>query len=264
MWTNQNDYASVAYPAPGYEYATVKSGGCGVCSMLNVLEALGHIGMSVYDMVTLAISKRARVPGGTDMTVLAKAVCEKYPDMSFAPSNSVSELRRCLLDGGKAIINVDGARDIFSTGGHYIAAVGLEGDTATIVDSGYYNGKYDTPMRRKYVKVVARSVVTALMSTIDMDTKNRNPRFFLFRREEEMNIDKLIAEMTEDQAYKLMQKANPYAQALPPSQWAEKELSDAVNAGITDGSAPRRPATREEVAVMVKRAIILQDFLKNS
>ena len=29
---NQNDYASIPYPAPGYEKATIKSSGCGVCS----------------------------------------------------------------------------------------------------------------------------------------------------------------------------------------------------------------------------------------
>ena len=39
-----------------------------------------------------------------------------------------------------------------------------------------------------------------------------------------------------------------------PSGWAADELADAVAAGITDGSRPRGYATREEAAIMVKRA----------
>lgn len=39
-----------------------------------------------------------------------------------------------------------------------------------------------------------------------------------------------------------------------PSGWAEDELTEAVEAGITDGSRPRGYATREEAAIMVMRA----------
>ena len=37
---NQNDYGHLAYPAPGYEKATVKSGGCGLCAAVNAIGAL--------------------------------------------------------------------------------------------------------------------------------------------------------------------------------------------------------------------------------
>ena len=39
-----------------------------------------------------------------------------------------------------------------------------------------------------------------------------------------------------------------------PSGWAADELEEAVAAGITDGTRPRGYATREEAAIMVKRA----------
>lgn len=38
-----------------------------------------------------------------------------------------------------------------------------------------------------------------------------------------------------------------------PSGWAEEELREAIEAGITDGSRPQDVATRQEVAIMVKR-----------
>ena len=37
------------------------------------------------------------------------------------------------------------------------------------------------------------------------------------------------------------------------SKWAEKELSEAIAKGITDGTRPKGYATREEVAAMVLR-----------
>ena len=39
-----------------------------------------------------------------------------------------------------------------------------------------------------------------------------------------------------------------------PSGWAEDEMAEAVEAGITDGTRPRGYATREEAAIMVMRA----------
>ena len=42
---------------------------------------------------------------------------------------------------------------------------------------------------------------------------------------------------------------------LPPSDWARDQLSAAVAAGITDGKRPRSFATRQEVAIMVRKAL---------
>ena len=42
---------------------------------------------------------------------------------------------------------------------------------------------------------------------------------------------------------------------LPPSDWARDQLSAAVAAGITDGKRPQAHATRQEVAIMVRKAL---------
>lgn len=42
---------------------------------------------------------------------------------------------------------------------------------------------------------------------------------------------------------------------LPPSDWARDQLSAAVAAGITDGKRPQAHATRQEVAIMVSKAM---------
>lgn len=39
------------------------------------------------------------------------------------------------------------------------------------------------------------------------------------------------------------------------SDWAKEEMAEAIKRGITDGTRPQDPATREEVAVMIVRAL---------
>lgn len=50
-----------------------------------------------------------------------------------------------------------------------------------------------------------------------------------------------------------MQKYKAEREQLPASDWAKAELAQAKENGITDGTAPRSYATREQVAVMVQR-----------
>lgn len=85
-----------------------------------------------------------------------------------------------------------------------------------------------------------------------------NPVYIIPRElEEEMDIGKLIEDMTDEQAYKLYCKAERHMAKLPlPTSWdAAEELREAKTLGITDGTNPMAPATRLQTAVMVKRAM---------
>ncbi len=42
---------------------------------------------------------------------------------------------------------------------------------------------------------------------------------------------------------------------LPPSSWAEEELREAMELSLTDGTRPQSFATRQEVAIMIGRAL---------
>lgn len=73
--------------------------------------------------------------------------------------------------------------------------------------------------------------------------------------EEPMDIGKLIENMTDDQAYQLMAKAQRYAATLPEPDWSSKEghWARATAAGLVDGTAPERPMKRDEVVAMLGR-----------
>lgn len=185
---NQNNYANVPYPAPGYDKATVKSGGCGVCCASMIVENLTEHKNGPKTMASYAIVKRARVSGGTDMNVLAKALRQDY-DLHFTTTNNESILLDHLKKGGMAIANVGGNRSgyvgVFSDGGHYVVIAGLTDDGRVIVlDPGYYIGKFNKAGRTGKVKVQGNYCICDL-NVLAKDTENRSPAYWLFERKVE-------------------------------------------------------------------------------
>lgn len=77
-----------------------------------------------------------------------------------------------------------------------------------------------------------------------------------FRADVAEEVDK----MTEEQIRKIVRsemEAVENERALQPaSTWAKELLAEAKGKGITDGTRPRSYATREEVAVMVRSAVV--------
>ena len=62
-------------------------------------------------------------------------------------------------------------------------------------------------------------------------------------------------DMTQEKFNEMMDNYLAQLAELPPSEWAEKNLKDAVSLGFTDGKHPRAFATREQVALMIRAAV---------
>ena len=176
---NQNEYSDLSYIAPGYPRATIKSGGCGVCAAVNVVGALTGKSIPVRVMRDLAINGGARVSGGTDMKRLAALICSQYK-LKCTYTSDILDLQTHLKKGGAAICNTAG-RGMFSTGGHYIAALGILGGRVCFADPGLYTGKYGTAKRRGYV-TVSGDLIFSTGATLDDDCIGRYPRYYLFER----------------------------------------------------------------------------------
>ena len=73
--------------------------------------------------------------------------------------------------------------------------------------------------------------------------------------EKPMDIAKLISEMTNEQAYQLMQKAELHAKTLAEPAWSQQEghWAKAAANGIVDGTSPERPMKRDEVISVLGR-----------
>ena len=177
---NQNDYGHLAYAAPGYPNATVKSGGCGVCAAVNAIGALTGTAVAVREMRDLALTCGARVSGGTDLKKLCAALGRKY-GIRCVQSNRIGELESHLERGGVAICNTAG-KGMFSTGGHYVTALGMLDGKICLADPGLYAGKYSTAKRRKAVTVTGDLLLCA-PAVLDADCVGRWPRYYLLSRE---------------------------------------------------------------------------------
>lgn len=176
---NQNEYVDLSYPAPGYLKATIKSGGCGVCAAVNVVGALAGKAISVRVMRDLAVNGGARVSGGTDMRRLATLVARQY-GLRVNTTSDRATLLEHLRRGGVAICNTAG-RGMFSSGGHYVVALGELGGKVCIADPGLYTGKYSTAARRAKV-TVSGDLIFADAATLDADCIGRYPRYYLFSK----------------------------------------------------------------------------------
>ena len=176
---NQNDYANLTYPAPGYLGATVKSGGCGVCASVNAVGALTGKCISVRVMRDLAVSCGARVPGGTNMLVLIQAVSQRY-GLGYKTTSNKDVMEQHLQNGGVVIANCAG-KGMFSTGGHYVTVLGSLGRKLCIADSGLYTGKYCTAVRRAKV-TVSGDLIFADAETLDADCVGRWPKYYLLTK----------------------------------------------------------------------------------
>lgn len=78
--------------------------------------------------------------------------------------------------------------------------------------------------------------------------------------DDDMDINKLLSEMTNEQAYELVKKAEIYAATLPDDDWSQKEgwWKKAQAAGVSDGSSPVRHMKRNEVVAILGRLGLLK------
>lgn len=78
--------------------------------------------------------------------------------------------------------------------------------------------------------------------------------------DDDMDINKLLSEMTDEQAYEIVRKAEMHAHTLPDDEWSEKEgwFKKAHELGISDGSDPVRHMKRNEVMAILGRLGLLK------
>ena len=85
------------------------------------------------------------------------------------------------VSGADAVICNSAGRGMFSTGGHYVVALGILGGKVCIADPGLYTGKYSTAARKAKVQV-SGDLIFADAETLNADCIGRAPRYYLFSK----------------------------------------------------------------------------------
>lgn len=178
---NQRDYGNIPYNRPNGDKKTVAESGCGVCAACIAVNSLiGRELFTVSSMTKFSVDNGGRDNYGTDMTVLLKAICKKYPDFSYKTSNSETDLVNHIRKGGMAIINQGDSYNLFSTAGHFVTAVQMfANDVVDIYDPDLYDGKYRSYGRENKIELATVYGARVKASEIGKATADRNPAYFL-------------------------------------------------------------------------------------
>ena len=243
------------YKSISYGSNSIYNSACGPASLCNALKALGLADVSIPTMCKLAVSCGARVDGGTLMLPLLKAAAPKY-HFTYRATSKNAELLAHLNAGGVAVLHAGSAYPLFSTSGHFVTAVAASGNTITVLDSYWYNGKYTaSSIRRNYISVVQKGVVKTSLTQCGKATIDRSPSYYLISREviTDKNTGKDIDDMTEAEVRKIIDQAAEEKAMKAVSSWAKDFFAAATTAGILDGTQPQAPLTREQFAAVLVR-----------
>lgn len=190
-YINQYDYDNIPYPVnldePTDQWgrnATIADAGCGLCSACMMVDRLTFESLGVEECRDLSAAAGANRKVGTDMTILAPVLAERY-HLKLEQTDDVDAMRCCLQTGGCVIINVGGDREghtgIFSHGGHYIVGISVREDVFCLLDPSWRLEKYSEP-GREAVRQKGQWLY-APKKALQEDTANRSPAYYLFWRE---------------------------------------------------------------------------------
>ena len=175
VYYNQADsrWASHPYTAPGYENATCKTSGCGPTCAAMVVSSCKEI---IYPNQMCDISKENgyRVPGGTSDN-LYQYVANRW-GIEMKRVYSSYEAHQACKEGYFVVIAC--AAGLWTTGGHFILAVGANDNEIEIYDPYLYNGKFNISGRQGKVRLEGNS------AWVQIDTfkaYSNAQRFFAFK-----------------------------------------------------------------------------------
>lgn len=150
---------------------------------------------------------------------------------------------RAALDAGDLVIACMGPGN-WTRSGHYVLVYGVQGDTICINDPASTKTSRTQGSYRLFRQQVKYYWVIKHPET---------------DKEDDMNLDQFLQEMTDRQAYELLEKALRHAETLAEPAWSQADghWKRAAEAGITDGTAPERPMKRCEVLTVLGRLGLL-------
>ena len=245
-------WGSLDYSAPG-EKTTIAASGCGPTAMAMVLATWADPAVNPRTECAWALAHGFKAPHQGTYYGYFEAAGRRYGLKTYRLNytnlygndrSAYHAQARDALDRGDLVIACMGKGN-WTSSGHYVLVWDIQGNTICINDpastkASRVRGDYAVFKRQvKYYWVIER------------------PEHM--KEDDDMDINKLLNEMTNEQAYQLVQKAELHAKTLPEPDWSKTEgaWAAAQENGLTDGTSPERPAKRDEVIAWLSRLGLL-------
>lgn len=150
-------WSNYPYPSKELPYATIGSGGCGVCACAMVVSMLRQIVLPP-EIADAFVKDGIRVNGGTSNKAY-QYIADRY-DLTTRRTTDYNELIACLKRGGLALVGC--GNGLFTNGGHIICIAGIEKDNFIIYDSYLYANKFNVLGRNNRATIRGTEVVCSI------------------------------------------------------------------------------------------------------
>lgn len=192
-YVNQLEYSHIPYPtrvkqaeyAPHGMNSTVKSSGCGLCSVCMAVDLLTDTTLDIEECVRISCECVANHSRGTDMNILGPVIAEKF-GINYSKTSDINEAIRHLQAGGVIVVHVgvpEGKEiGLFTKGGHYMLLVSTDGKEFCILDPSYKDDKFDIPERAGRVNTKNAPYLYCDVNTVDSECKPGRVKYHLFSR----------------------------------------------------------------------------------
>ncbi len=245
-------WGSLDYSAAG-EKTTIRASGCGPTAMAMVLATWADPSVNPATECAWALRHGYKalhsgtyygyfVPAGARYGLRVRQI--NAVNIYGNSKSAHHETARRAIEAGHLVIACMG-KGTWTSSGHYVLVWKIDGNTIYINDPAStkahrVRGDYAVFKRQvKYYWVIERPEHA--------------------KEDDDMDINKLLKEMTDEQAYALLQKATKHANTLAEPAWSQKEgyWEKAKKAEIVDGTGPERPVKRDEfIAVLGRKGLL--------
>lgn len=246
------------YSAAG-EKTTIRASGCGPTAMAMVLATWADAKVTPETECAWALAHGYKAPHQGTYYGYFPPAAKRYGLTCYQVNGSnlygndrsaYHAQAKDALDRGDLVIACMGKGN-WTSSGHYVLLWDIHGDTIYINDPASTlarrtRGSYALFKQQvKYYWIIEKPVPK-------LDTEEKEDEL-------DMTINEFLNNLTDEQAYTLLQKATRHASTLPEPEWSMKEGSWAagIAKGITDGTGPERPVKRDEVMALLDRLGLL-------
>ena len=146
------------YSSVGDRSQTIGTSGCGPTSAAMVVTAIKGT-ITPPEMGDLYVKYGYRSTNNGTYWSAFRWTADVF-DIGYQETSSLDTAVNLVRNNNYVIVSC--ANGLFTTGGHFIVIVGIDGDTLKIYDPYLYSGKFDTSTRRGKVTVSGNTVYCSI------------------------------------------------------------------------------------------------------
>lgn len=147
-------WKNILYTSTGNTSQTIGSSGCGPTTAAMVVSSIKGT-ITPDTMASLFVQNGYRSASNGTYWSAYRAVADEF-NINYTETSDINKALELLRNNNYVICSV--GNGLFTTGGHYIVFVGIEGNTLKIYDPYLYSGKFETSTRRGKVVVEGNTI----------------------------------------------------------------------------------------------------------